>query len=129
MDPEQALVVEGGHEKSNIQNLAWRVTSVQQQNCKPPRILLSNINGMLYAGECCALMGPSGSGKTTLLNTLANRPVRGQAIDGSIVVNGAALKPSDFRRVSCFVEHEVSLIGGLTVFETVSFAAKLASST
>jgi ABC-type multidrug transport system ATPase subunit len=71
-------------------------------------------------------MGPSGSGKTTLLNVLARR---GELCDteGRIMVNGSTLSLQAFRKLSSYVEQEDALIGALTVWETINFAARLSS--
>jgi ABC-type multidrug transport system ATPase subunit len=71
-------------------------------------------------------MGPSGSGKSTLLNVLAHRPFSPKfVVDGQILLNRAEASSTTFRRASCFVEQEDSLIGSLTARETLDFAAKL----
>lgn len=74
-------------------------------------------------------MGPSGCGKTSLLNVLAHRDnIAGAEVDGAILVNGERSSRSAFRRVSSYVEQEDTLIGSLTVRETMHFAARLAHS-
>jgi ABC-type multidrug transport system ATPase subunit len=71
-------------------------------------------------------MGPSGSGKSTLLNVLAHRPFAPKfSVEGQICINRAEASTAAFRRASCFVEQEDSLIGSLTARETLDFAAKL----
>lgn len=71
-------------------------------------------------------MGPSGSGKSTLLNALAHRPFAKKfKLEGSTLINRAEASSTAFRRLSCFVEQEDSLIGSLTARETLDFAAKL----
>jgi ABC-type multidrug transport system ATPase subunit len=73
-----------------------------------------------------ALMGPSGSGKTTLLNVLARRQAASNAATQEILyVNGGNTSLDNFRRISSYVEQEDTLIGALTVKETLYFAAKL----
>jgi ABC-type multidrug transport system ATPase subunit len=71
-------------------------------------------------------MGPSGSGKTTLLNVLARRSTKAKSIEGSILVNGRPLTKSEFRQASCLVNQEEVFIGGLSVYETLSFPSRLA---
>lgn len=71
-----------------------------------------------------ALMGPSGSGKTTLLNTLAQRQTA--TVQGQMNINGVEQPLSVHRDISAFVEQEDTLIGSLTVHETLEFSAKLA---
>jgi ABC-type multidrug transport system ATPase subunit len=73
-----------------------------------------------------ALMGPSGSGKTTLLNVLAHQnPPSGTTVQGSLYINGDKTSLDTFRRISSYVEQEDTLVGSLTVRETLYFAAKL----
>lgn len=68
-------------------------------------------------------MGPSGSGKTTLLNVLAGRdPVT----KGAVLVDNARVSASDYKKLTSFVEQDDTLVGSLTVRETLSFAARLA---
>ena len=74
-----------------------------------------------------AIMGPSGSGKTTLLNVLAHRNASSRAeIWGKVEVNGVKAAVDDFQAISSYVEQEDSLIGSLTVRETLDFAVRLA---
>lgn len=73
-----------------------------------------------------ALMGPSGCGKTTLLNVLARRPVAsGAKVMGESYVNGQSIDKGIFERITSYVEQEDSLIGSMTVRETLKFAADL----
>ncbi|XWW94595.1 hypothetical protein V2A60_002540 [Cordyceps javanica] len=72
-------------------------------------------------------MGPSGSGKTTLLNAIAHRiAAAGSTTRGDILVNGQPTNLQNIRDLSAYVEQEDSLIGSLTVKETMGFAARLA---
>ncbi|KAL8767246.1 MAG: hypothetical protein Q9194_006039 [Teloschistes cf. exilis] len=71
-------------------------------------------------------MGPSGSGKTTLLNALAHRQASSKlAMRGTLSVNGSPISTKAFQAISSYVEQEDSLIGSLTVRETLDFAARL----
>lgn len=73
-----------------------------------------------------AIMGPSGCGKTTLLNLLARRnPTAGAKVSGHTMVDGSDLDTASFRRISSYVEQEDTLIGSLTVEETLKFSAEL----
>lgn len=72
-------------------------------------------------------MGPSGCGKTTLLNVLARRPTNASSVESEVFINGSSLSLSQFREISCFVEQEDTLIGSLTVRETLEFSSRLAS--
>jgi ABC-type multidrug transport system ATPase subunit len=72
-------------------------------------------------------MGPSGSGKSTLLNVLARRNTApGARVEGTVLVNGTYPSLTSFRKLSSYVEQDDSLIGSLTVRETLGFAARLA---
>ena len=72
-------------------------------------------------------MGPSGSGKTTLLNFLAGRPtgLRHGVSAGTVSINGIATSSGQIQNISSFVEQEDTLIGALTVKETLEIAARL----
>ena len=68
-------------------------------------------------------MGPSGSGKTTLLNILAGRV---PATKGNVLVDDRHVSGQDYKKLTSFVEQEDTLVGSLTVRETLDFAARLA---
>ena len=71
-------------------------------------------------------MGPSGCGKTTLLNVLARRAASsGAKTTGDCLVNGIKPDTETFGRITSYVEQEDALIGSLTVYETLKFAADL----
>lgn len=92
------------------------------------KCLLDNVNGLMKPGEIMALMGPSGSGKTTLLNILSNRSNPNSAKQtGEILLNGEVATSADLKEVSNYVEQEDSLIGSLTVKESIEFSAKFAN--
>ncbi|KAM0697166.1 hypothetical protein Q7P36_003237 [Cladosporium allicinum] len=109
-----------------ISSLSWKDLSVKVSDrvTKLDKYILQDSFGIVRAGEIVALMGPSGSGKTTLLNTLAQRQTA--TVQGQIDVNGVEQPLSVHRDVSAFVEQEDTLIGSLTVHETLEFSAKLA---
>ncbi|KAH0534117.1 hypothetical protein FGG08_007291 [Glutinoglossum americanum] len=107
-----------------VRTFAWqRVTvTVKDHKTKKPKEILSQVDGC----ELLALMGPSGSGKTTLLNALARREAAaGSKVEGSMLVDGTSPSLGEFRRLSSYVEQEDALIGSLTVWETLNFAARL----
>ncbi|KAJ9659565.1 hypothetical protein H2201_007314 [Coniosporium apollinis] len=113
---------------TTVQGFGWEGVSVTVKDrvTKQPKIILSDISGVVKAGELLALMGPSGSGKTTLLNVLARREATGKAtIKRSLYLNGSKTSLENFRRISSYVEQEDALTGSLTVKETLYFAAKL----
>ncbi|KXH27118.1 ABC transporter [Colletotrichum nymphaeae SA-01] len=114
---------------TTVQNISWEGTevTVKDRVTKQPKKIVDHVNGIVEAGEICALMGPSGCGKTTLLNVLAGRPTNASSVSGSVLVNGAKPSRSQFRQMSCFVEQEDALIGSLTVRETLLFTSRLSS--
>lgn len=110
----------------DVESLSWhdlRVT-VKDRATGQPRDILHGASGIVRPGEMMALMGGSGSGKTTLLNTLAQRQTA--AVSGKVMINGEECSLATHRSVSSFVEQEDTLIGSLTVEETLWFAARLA---
>ncbi|KAK1999922.1 ABC transporter [Colletotrichum falcatum] len=115
---------------TTVQNISWNgiQVTVKDRETKQPKNIVHQVDGLVEAGEICALMGPSGCGKTTLLNVLAGRPTNAASVGGAVLVNGARASRADFRRISRFVEQEDALIGSLTVRETLLFTSRLASS-
>ena len=112
-----------------VHSFAWkeRNVTVKDRVTKNPKSILTDANGLLRGGEMLALMGPSGSGKTTLLNILAHRAAAaGATSHGDVLVNGQTINWQKLRLISAYVEQEDSLIGSLTVRETMNFAARLA---
>lgn len=91
----------------------------------PDRTLLSNISGRVKAGQVMAIMGASGAGKSTLLDILARKRKKGTIVSGTTLVNGREVADSEFRKVMGFVDQEDTLMGTLTVFETVLYSALL----
>lgn len=71
-----------------------------------------------------AVLGASGAGKSTFLDLLARKSKRG-TVNGEILVNGRTVSLTDFRRVVGFVDQEDTLMGTLTVYETVLYSALL----
>ena len=89
------------------------------------RVVLDNIQGIARPGQVTAIMGASGAGKSTLLDLLARKRKRG-AVSGTALVNGRVLDDDDaFRDVVGFVDQEDTLMGTLTVYETVLNSALL----
>ncbi|CAK4017284.1 ABC transporter [Lecanosticta acicola] len=109
----------------DVTSLAWRdlTVTVSDRHTREARNILHRSSGIVRPGQVLALMGPSGSGKSTLLNTLAQRA---KANAGAVLVNGKEIPLAAHRVLSAFVEQEDTLIGALTVEETLDFAARLA---
>ena len=108
-----------------VRSIAWQnlTVTVKDRTTGHDRDILHGASGAVKPGEMLALMGPSGSGKTTLLNTLARRTASNS---GHVLINGKQYPLCTHRAISSFVEQEDTLIGSLTVEETLKFAAKLA---
>ncbi|GAA6014458.1 hypothetical protein JCM8202_001541 [Rhodotorula sphaerocarpa] len=86
--------------------------------------VLDDITGSVQPGELMAVLGASGAGKSTFLDLLARKSKRG-TVNGEILVNGRTVSLTDFRRVVGFVDQEDTLMGTLTVYETVLYSALL----
>ncbi|KAM0436012.1 hypothetical protein ACHAPT_002904 [Fusarium lateritium] len=129
MDLEERPVAEKHLVNTTVKNLTWRgvTVTVKDRETKEPKTIVDNVEGIVEAGEICALMGPSGCGKTTLLNVLARRSTNASDVEAEVLVNGSRLSRAAFREASCFVEQEDALIGSLTVRETLEFSSRLAS--
>ncbi|TFK27959.1 ATP-dependent permease [Coprinopsis marcescibilis] len=89
------------------------------------RVLLSNISGRVKPGQIMAIMGASGAGKSTLLDILARKRKKGTLVSGTTLVNGREVANAEFREVVGFVDQEDTLMGTLTVYETVLYSALL----
>lgn len=86
--------------------------------------LLSGVSGAVQPGQVMAIMGASGAGKSTFLDILARKSKRG-TVSGEIKVNGHVMESSSYRRLVGFVDQEDTLMGTLTVYETVLYSALL----
>ncbi|KAJ8295972.1 ABC transporter G family member [Rhodotorula toruloides] len=88
------------------------------------RRVLDSITGSVQPGEIMAVLGASGAGKSTFLDLLARKSKRG-TVEGEILVNGRHASETEYRRVVGFVDQEDTLMGTLTVYETVLYSALL----
>nr|QAV55735.1 ATP-binding cassette sub-family G member 4-like protein [Sogatella furcifera] len=107
----------------DFDNLSY---SVPETNKKcPHRVLLHNVSGHFRPKHLVALIGPSGAGKTTLLNVISgSKAVDNSRVSGSILVNGKERNLQKFRKQSCYITQEWSLLNQLTVEETLEIAAR-----
>ncbi|KAK3294104.1 P-loop containing nucleoside triphosphate hydrolase protein [Chaetomium fimeti] len=128
MDPEQLPVAEKRLLNAPVETLSWSGLTVKVKDGKTgqPKTLVDNVEGIMQAGECCAVMGPSGCGKTTFLNVLAQRPIKAAHVSGQIFVNGAEVPSNVFRHVTSFAQDHDIFISALNVRETLHFASRLA---
>ncbi|KAJ7520684.1 hypothetical protein O6H91_19G017200 [Diphasiastrum complanatum] len=101
------------------QNLWVTVTTVKGDS----QTLLHDLTGYAEPGNVTAIMGPSGSGKTTLLDALAGRLAPNATMRGEIKLNGAKAKLT--YGIAAYLTQEDTLIGTLTVRETILFSAQL----
>ncbi|KAH9331064.1 hypothetical protein KI387_003172 [Taxus chinensis] len=85
--------------------------------------VLQGLTGYAEPGNLMALMGPSGSGKSTLLDALAGRLAANAFQTGSIKLNGRKQKLSF--GTAAYVTQDDTLIGTLTVRETIAYSARL----
>jgi ABC-type multidrug transport system ATPase subunit len=88
------------------------------------RQVLSDIQGSVRPGEVMAIMGASGAGKSTLLDILARKNKRGLT-RGEVLINGREVKDEEFKSVMGYVDQEDTLMGTLTVYESVLYSALL----
>ncbi|KAH3685106.1 hypothetical protein WICPIJ_003926, partial [Wickerhamomyces pijperi] len=92
-----------------------------------PKQILSDISAYFQPSRINVIMGPSGSGKTTLLNLISGRITSKEYThSGDIKINGKQTTASLMTKVSSYVtQHDTHLLATLSVFETLSIAAKL----
>ncbi|KAK5988977.1 ABC transporter G family member 1 [Cladobotryum mycophilum] len=130
VDIEQRPLDDAHLLNTTVQSITFSgvTVTVKDRETRDARIIVDNAEGIVKAGEICALMGPSGCGKTTLLNVLARRPTNAATVESNVLVNGKKLSTSQFRQITSFVEQEDALIGALTVQETLDFSSRLSSS-
>ncbi|KAK4041868.1 P-loop containing nucleoside triphosphate hydrolase protein [Parachaetomium inaequale] len=129
MDPEQPGFAEKQFLNAPVETLSWTglTVTVKESKTGQPKTLPDNVEGIVQAGECCALMGPSGCGKTTFLNVLAQQAItKASHVGGQILVNGNQVPASVFRHVTSFVQDHDIFIGALNAKETLHFASRLA---
>ena len=85
-------------------------------------LILDSISGSALPGQVMAIMGVFGSGKSTFLDILARKNKRGQ-VKGETRVNGREVGDEEFRGVVGFVDQEDTLMGTLSVYESMLYSA------
>eukprot|EP00894_Picocystis_sp_ML_P000422 jgi/Pico_ML_1/50939/g2054.t1 len=83
--------------------------------------ILDNVSGYCKSGEILYIMGPSGAGKTTLLDSLADRT--SLVPSGRQYLDGQPKTEEEFKKVAKYCLQEMFLYEGLTVKETLYYAA------
>lgn len=96
-----------------------------QDRSSDRRVILSGVSGSLRRGQMMAVLGASGAGKTTLLNTLSARLSSTGTLGGKILLDGKPRNPSTWKNTIGFVEQDDLMLGCLTVYEQISFSARL----
>ncbi|XP_009602146.1 ABC transporter G family member 11 [Nicotiana tabacum] len=104
--------------------LAWKdLTVMVTLNNGETQNVLEGLTGYAEPGTFTALMGPSGSGKSTLLDALSGRLAANAFLSGRILLNGRKANLSF--GTAAYVTQDDTLIGTLTVRETISYSAQL----
>ncbi|OIT00239.1 PREDICTED: ABC transporter G family member 11 [Nicotiana attenuata] len=104
--------------------LAWKdLTVMVTLNNGETQNVLEGLTGYAEPGSFTALMGPSGSGKSTLLDALSGRLAANAFLSGRILLNGRKANLSF--GTAAYVTQDDTLIGTLTVRETISYSAQL----
>lgn len=85
--------------------------------------LLQDISGSFRSGRLTGILGPSGAGKSTLLNILSG--FKTKKVTGEMLVNGKPIKRQKYRREVTYTSQDVSMLGNITVTESLDFAAEL----
>ncbi|KAI5058548.1 hypothetical protein GOP47_0026718 [Adiantum capillus-veneris] len=112
---------------STFAGLAWKDVWVTVHSRRQhSRVVLHGLTGYAEPGKILAIMGPSGSGKSTLLDTLAGRLGRRARMTGEITpLNGSNKKGLTSGRSIAYVTQDDTLLGTLTVRETIMYSANL----
>lgn len=104
--------------------LAWKdLTVMVTLNSGETQKVLEGLTGYAEPGTFTALMGPSGSGKSTLLDALSGRLASNAFLSGRVLLNGRKANLSF--GTAAYVTQDDTLIGTLTVRETISYSAQL----
>lgn len=105
--------------------------TVENRLKKSNKLILDNVNADFIPGELNAIMGPSGSGKTSLLNLLSGRLSSNYFTQytstGEIYLNSFRIRDCNIVKPVCsyVVQEDDHLLSGITVRETLRYAARL----
>eukprot|EP00752_Nemacystus_decipiens_P008144 g7283.t1 len=115
----------GGNHTLSTMDLSYSVQIIDKDSKeKVSKTLIHPVTFSIKPSEMVAIMGASGAGKSTLLDILAQRVPFSQ-VDGSYLLDGQAIHPREFKRMSGYVMQDDALYPLLTVRETLQFAAEL----
>eukprot|EP00158_Paraphelidium_tribonemae_P008650 Partr_v1_DN28639_c1_g1_i1_m50047 putative (ABC) transporter len=122
VDDEMFRLMDTGHHipaTVSFRNIGYQISRKGDR-----KRLLRGIYGVVKPGEVMAIMGASGAGKTTCLDILAGRAKRG-VVSGQLLINGMVPTRQQFKKISGYVDQEDTLLGTLTVYETLLYSALL----
>ncbi|KAH0666796.1 hypothetical protein KY285_028002 [Solanum tuberosum] len=124
MEIDEASEPQGHNGMVVSAHVAWKDVNVMvTPNNGDTRNILEGLTGYAEPGTFTALMGPSGSGKSTLLDALSGRLASNAILSGKILLNGRKAKLSF--GTAAYVTQDDTLIGTLTVRETIYYSAQL----
>ncbi|KAI9335039.1 hypothetical protein DFJ73DRAFT_852417 [Zopfochytrium polystomum] len=121
-DTENAPLLEGGG--ATEVDAASEATPARETDRRKRIKVLESVHGYVKPGQVMAIMGGSGAGKTTFLDILARKSKTGK-IRGEILVNGRTMSADEYKSIIGYVDQEDTLMGTLTVYETVMYSALL----
>uniref|UniRef100_K7FTM4 ATP binding cassette subfamily G member 5 n=1 Tax=Pelodiscus sinensis TaxID=13735 RepID=K7FTM4_PELSI len=101
----------------------WDIPSYHK---KRTRQILRDVSFHIKSGQIMAILGNSGSGKTTLLDAISGRLIHKGNFLGDVYVNGQNLKKEQFQDCFSYVQQNDSLLGYLTIQESLTYTALLA---
>ncbi|KFP30941.1 ATP-binding cassette sub-family G member 5, partial [Colius striatus] len=89
------------------------------------RQILKDVSFHIESGQIMGILGNSGSGKTTLLDAISGRLGQKDNFFGEVYVNGRHLKKEQFRDCFSYVPQNDTLLGFLTIQESLTYTALL----
>lgn len=125
MGTDTAIAIDVQNEDSrqgtclSFRGITYQVKGSDGKNKK----LLQDITGSFRSGRLTGILGPSGAGKSSLLNILS--AFKTKNISGEVLVNGKPIKRQKYRREVTYTSQDVSMLGNITVMESLDFAAEL----
>lgn len=128
--PSIALSMQRSQEASDENVQHFRIVymglsyTVQGKGGRRKRVILNDLNGVMFGDCVVGIMGPQGCGKSLFLKLLARRVTEGFVGKFMITAVGEDTRPLK----SCFISDTDVLHESLTVRESLYFASKLQNS-
>lgn len=121
MQKEESTVVarQPGSTSLSFHRIGYQVRGTDGKS----KQLLQDISGCFRSGRLAGILGPSGAGKSTLLNILSG--FKTNKVSGEILVDERPIKRQRYRREVTYTSQDVSMLGNITVVESLDFAAEL----